>query len=188
MYFFVVCEQEVVLSLYTMYDLKNLSCSTAAILLAISVPGYVVYKRYISPRITKDQTTETLIQSMEEEQNILESKLKLEMRTKPAYVDPQIYYVRRLERIKSTSRYLYELVNNNLDQGNKQFWIPCDENDPVILNVVRRMLIDELNYNGYTVEVTLTTNESTNDQNTNDQIERNKQGEYTKFRFEITII
>lgn len=173
--------------------MKDMKISTAMILLALSVPGYIVCKEYVAPcmssqyhAVRTDLTSRTSNNTISSEEDILEAKVKSEsIRSGPAFLNSHAYHNRRTERVKSVYGSICHSVNQNLDQGNKIFQVCVDEDDAVILNVVRRLLIDELDKDGYTAKVSIhriTTIEKTPSEDTSeDEI---KQKSY----FEITIV
>jgi hypothetical protein len=181
--------------------LRAVHISTLATLALLSVPGYLVYQEYVSPHVTERYThlhkMKTLKSEYEREEEILVSKIKSEnSRSGPAFLNSHAYRIRRIERAKSVYNTLSASVNQNLDNGNKVFYINVEEDDPVIVKVVRQLLIDELNKDGYTTLISVSTiteccgfeyNENnTDEQNQNEERESNKIR--TRTCFEITIL
>lgn len=141
---------------------KDVKISTAAIILALSVPGYIICKEYVAPCMASQyHTVRTDLISkasskLNTEEDILEAKVKSEnIRSGPAFLNSHAYHNRRTERVKSVYGGICNSVNQNLDQGNKIFQVSVNEDDMVILNVVRRLLLDELDKDGYTARVSI---------------------------------
>src|SRR5689334_21420741 len=137
--------------------MKDIKVSTAVILLALSVPGYILCREYAAPCMaSKYHAVRTSSSKLNSEEDILEAKVKSEnIRSGPAFLNSHAYHNRRTERVKSVYGNICNSVNENLDQGNKVFQVSVNEDDTVILSVVRRLLIDELDKDGYTARVSI---------------------------------
>lgn len=138
--------------------IRDMDLSTVAKVLVISVPGYILGKKYIVPVLSKKYTDMKYDLSgtncINTEEDILEAKVKSEnVRSGPAFINAHAYHGRRMERVKNAYVNVCNLVNQNLDLGNKNFFVSVGEDDPIILKVVRRLLIDELDKDGYTAKV-----------------------------------
>lgn len=136
----------------------NLSLPEAVGIAIISIPSYIIYKDCVKPTL-KNTFSNTLhvphkTSPIQSEEDILESKIRSEnLRPGPAFLDSHAYHSRRVERVKSAYSSIWNLVNQNLDLGNQTFKVALAENDRKVLNVCKRLLIDELLTDGYVATV-----------------------------------
>ena len=125
----------------------------------VAIPSYIVFKECVAPKVAVKyhnvvDTYSTVAPTKEED--ILEAKVKSEnLRAGPAFIYSHVYHNRRTERVKSAYTSVWSLVNQNLDSGNRVFKVAVTDNDVKILNVVRRLLLDELEQDGYSASVTI---------------------------------
>jgi hypothetical protein len=135
-------------------DRLNLSIYQILALGLVSAPSYFIVKDCIIPKFKEKYNNWTCVSLKEED--ILEAKVKSEnLRVGPAFVYSHIYHNHRTERAKSAYTAVWSLVNQNLDLGNRIFKVAVADDDIHILNVVRRLLIDELEQDGYSATVTI---------------------------------
>lgn len=120
-------------------------------LVMIAIPGYILYKDCLkTPLKYKIHELNKIHPDICQEEEIIEAKIRSEsLRPGPPFLDSHQYHTRRMERAKSAYSSAWSLVNQNLDLGNKSFKVAVTENDKNILNVVRKLLIDELDIDGY---------------------------------------
>lgn len=138
--------------------LKDAPISTVAGILLVSIPGYILCKEYVAPNVQKkyEVMSSSMSTTKMNEEDILESKVKSEnLRSGPAFLSHHAYHGRRTDRVKSAYGSVCNLVNQNLDVGNKIFNVAVGEDDPIILNVTKRLLIDELDKDGYIAQVSI---------------------------------
>jgi hypothetical protein len=135
----------------------NVTMMQALGIALISVPGFFIVKDYVAPKVnTKYHHSALSTWCPSREESLLESKVKSEnLRAGPAFVYFQSYHNRRTERVKSAYTAVWSLVNQNLDQGNRVFKVAITDDDISIVNVVRRLLIDELTKDGYNANITI---------------------------------
>jgi len=135
--------------------IKDVDVPCAVTLLLVSVPSYYVVKNHVVPTIKEKYHhvyTEPI--HINKEEDILEAKVKSEnIRSGPVFIDSHAYRGRRTERVKEAFNSVCQQVNKNLDSGNRVFKIPVDDDDRIILNVTRRLLLDELSIDGYNATV-----------------------------------
>src|SRR6478609_3428701 len=145
---------------YLCNRIKDAPVTTVAGILLVSVPGYIICKEYIVPTIKHGgcQGYNVICSGTNviKEEDVLESKVKSEnLRSGPAFLNHHTYHGRRTDRVKSAYNSVCNLVNQNLDSGNKTFNVAVEEDDPIILNVTKRLLIDELDKDGYSAMVSI---------------------------------
>ncbi len=134
----------------------NLSIPEMVGLVIITIPGYIIYKDCISHKINHVLHTRKPDVMETQEEDILEAKIRSEnFRPGPAFLNSHTYRTRRVERVKAAYTSIYNLVNQNLDLGNQNFRVALSENDKKILNVCRRLLIEELSQDGYSANITI---------------------------------
>jgi len=136
--------------------IKDVNVPTVAALLAISVPGYFVCKNYVLPKLERCEAlnmhrSHDKIPSAED---VLEARVRSEnIRIGPTFLEHRSYHDRRSERVKSAYSAACDIVNNNLDRGNRCFDVVIEEDDEIVLNVVKRLLTTQLIKDGYVVKV-----------------------------------
>lgn len=152
-----------------MYNkVTGITAAQAVGIAAIAIPGYIIYteckKGKTSPYKVTRKWSETFTDSFNStttptkkaftEEDILEAKIRSEnLRPGPAFLDSHSYHNRRTERVKTAYNACWSLVNQNLESGNRQFKVAITENDIHILNVLQRLLVEELGQDGYTAKV-----------------------------------
>jgi len=117
----------------------------------ISVPFYLIYRDFFHDKMKHTYCPQSHRPS---EEHQLCSRIRSESaRPGPAFVSSHVYHSRRTERTKDAYKTAYDLVNQNLQSGNRSFKIALTENDVKILNVVRKLLLEELAADGYDSEI-----------------------------------
>jgi hypothetical protein len=123
----------------------------------LAIPSYIIFNECVKPklgRVAEKVHNKTTHAVSNEEEDILESKIRSDaVRPGPAFLNSHDYHTRRVERCKAAYNTAWSDVNSNLDVGNRQFVISFTENDENILNVVKRLLKDELSIDGYTASI-----------------------------------
>lgn len=173
--------------------MKDLNIFTiTATLLMVSLPGYILCKELSGPTIYEQFERFNIRQTKklhDKEEDILEAKIKSEnVRSGPAFLDSHVYRSRRTERVKSIYSSIYNIVNHNLDVGNKHFCVSTSEDDRIILNVVKRLLIDELDKDGYTATISVLPVDKDIKYKDQDQDQEFDDVKKDSFQFVITII
>ena len=146
-------------------DKVHLSMAQIVAIACISIPGFFIVKECVGPKVAEkyhhikehvvNSPTFTTSAPLHEE-DILEAKVKSEnLRPGPAFLNSHIYHNRRTERVKAAYTNVWSLVNQNLDSGNRTFKVATTDDDIKILNVVKRLLIDELDQDGYTATISI---------------------------------
>ena len=140
-------------SLYN--NVTGITLPEAVGIVMIAIPGYILFKDLKNHRCY--QSRRLKIREIEtHEEDIIESKIRSEsIRPGPPFVDSHQYHLRRVERVKTAYSTAWNLVNQNLDQGNKSFKIAVVEDDLNLLNVVQRLLIEELSTDGYKAAISI---------------------------------
>lgn len=170
--------------------MKDVHITSLATLLLVSIPGYIVCKDYVAPAVLeKYNTLNTDFTAVNQEEDILEAKVKSEnIRSGPAFLNSHVYHGRRTERVKSAYSSVCHSVNQNLDLGNKVFKVSINEDDRIILNVVRKLLIDELDKDGYSANVSVHKTESWNKIDTVTKQDSDNENQHYPFYFVVTIV
>jgi hypothetical protein len=152
-----------------MYDkVTGITAVQACCIAAIAIPGYLMYTECKAQKVNSSGSWSTKItdtfkteggkkkSAKGHEEDILEAKIRSEnLRPGPAFLDAHLYHNRRTERVKTAYTSSWSLVNQNLESGNRHFRVAISENDLHILNVVVRLLVEELGQDGYTAEVSI---------------------------------
>lgn len=145
-------------------DKVPLSIAQIVAIACISIPGFFIVKDCVGPKVVdkyhhlRDHVVNDTFSTHAplHEEDILEAKVKSEnLRPGPAFLNAHIYHDRRIERVKNAYTNIWSLVNQNLDSGNRCFKVAATDDDVKILNVVKRLLIDELDRDGYTATVSI---------------------------------
>ena len=129
-----------------------LTAATATILtLAATMPFVTTVKRIGgSGRGCFANGDSALAYTDSNDMKMLECKVKSQqMRVGQNFVEKNVYKTRRAERVKTLYGKLWEDVNENLENGNKEFVVNLDETDENIVQVVYKMLREELKQDGY---------------------------------------
>lgn len=92
---------------------------------------------------------------MDVEEDILTDVLTCDKRLCPEFVSSSTYKSLRTERAKTALTELGGIINQNLENGNREFDMHVSDPDKHIVEVVRRLLIQQLNEQGYAVKITL---------------------------------
>ena len=120
-------------------------------ILLLSIPGYIV----LTDSCHKKIFSKDVFFAKRDEEDFIALKLRSEsLRPGPPFVQSIIYHNRRTERAKAAYTSAWNLVNQNLDNGNKLFEFTLDEEDDFnILNVVKVLLEEELEIDGYKAKI-----------------------------------
>lgn len=128
----------------------------------VSIPSYFIIKDCLVPKASAtfhnyaDNCNRLRSTRPNQEEDVLEAKVKSEnLRPGPAFLNSHVHHNRRIGRVKSAYTAVWTLVNQNLDLGNRDFKVALTDNDVKILNVVRRLLIDELEQDGYSATISI---------------------------------
>lgn len=125
--------------------------------IGIGIPGYILYK---NSNCNDDYCNEKRLIKTKIEKNtkvdILSEKVRLNnLRPGPAFVDSQIFHDKRVQRTKDAYTSIWTLVDDNLNRGNSSFSVAITEDDQTILNVVKKLLLEELATDCYSASVKL---------------------------------
>lgn len=138
-----------------MYDkISSITFAEIVGILALTIPTCLIVNKCICPKISKLCKKDNIKSEMKEE-DIIKTKIRSEnLRPGPPFIQSHIYHNRRTERAKSAYTNAWEIINHNLDNGNRQFEFSLeDEDDLHILNVVKKLVIEELQIDGYNVKI-----------------------------------
>jgi hypothetical protein len=77
------------------------------------------------------------------------------IRVGPAFLDKSVYMTKRANRIKTIYDGIYSDVNSRLLEGERQFTIEIADSDEKIMTVIKTILEEELNHDGYSARITV---------------------------------
>lgn len=132
-------------------DIRNYATPEALGLLILTIPGYFFYRDFVHDKVKAAVKRSTCCRK---EEDYLETKFRADqIRPEQIFVGSHIYRTQRLNRVKAGYREVVDLVNKNLEEGDRCFKVTIGESDEKILNVIRRLLEKELKQDGYNAHV-----------------------------------
>ena len=121
----------------------------------ISIPFFRLYTKVSRNFKTHTNIRNTGLHCPQTEISILKEKVKENDMKIGGFTNYHEYQKQRVERTKIAYNSTWDFVNRNLDQGNKEFNIRIAETDEKILETVRQLLVEELEVDGYTTDISL---------------------------------
>lgn len=117
----------------------------------VALPGILLFDKLKGcPYVVSHEQRQTDI-----EEDILTDVLTCDKRLCPKFVPSSTYKSLRTERAKTALSELGGIINQNLEVGNREFDIHVSDPDRHIVEVVRRLLLEQLNEQGYAVRISM---------------------------------
>jgi len=113
----------------------------------MALPGIMLYDKF------RDCARQ--FHQIDIEEDILTDVLTCDKRLVPDFVPSSTYKSLRTERAKTVLSELGGIINQNLENGNREFEIHVSDPDQHIIQVVKRLLIQQLKEQGYVVTMTM---------------------------------
>ena len=145
----------------SLYRITNCTLSEICVATAIAVPSYFLARDVVAPQLKRAYRENQRSLRVREsrtvpcsEEEILRAKVLSEnIHPGAPYVDSHVYHTRRTERVKSLYSSCHTAVNDNLEQGNRVFDIAIYDSDEKIVNVTRRLLLEQMALDSYDVRI-----------------------------------